>query len=167
MAVNTHVYHTVQLKSSVWVFMYLSVHILCMNDCTLPIHLNSNLHITSTLIWAIKCAVCLCTHSFLDCHRQVCQSVCDLHPCFLRTTQWNLFAEKTFPKRRSAFCNDCNRWKCFTTHFHSFVVINKIALNCIRLYFQLLSIPIFKKEPRVTLNSSLFHTAVCLVWRSV
>ena len=36
--------------------MYLSVHILCMNDCTLPIHLNSNLHITSTLIWAIKCA---------------------------------------------------------------------------------------------------------------
>lgn len=45
-------------KNSVWVFMYLSVHILCMNDCTLPIHLNSILHITSTLIWAIKCAVC-------------------------------------------------------------------------------------------------------------
>lgn len=30
---------------------------LCMNDCTLPIHLNSTLHITSTLIWAIKCVV--------------------------------------------------------------------------------------------------------------
>lgn len=120
--------------------MYLSVHILCMNDCTLPIHLNSNLHITSTLILAIKCAVCLCTHSFLDCHRQVCQSVRDLHPCFLRTTQWNLFAEKTFPKRRSAFCNDCNRWKCFTTHFHSFVVINKIALNCIHSYIAVKSL---------------------------
>lgn len=26
----------------------------------MPIHLNSILHITSTLIWAIKCAVCLC-----------------------------------------------------------------------------------------------------------
>lgn len=38
--------------------MYLSVYILCMNDCTLPIHLNSILHITSTLIWAIKCAIC-------------------------------------------------------------------------------------------------------------
>lgn len=61
----TPMYHTVQLKNSVWVFMYLSVHILCMNDCTLPIHLNSILHITSTLIWAIKCAVCLCTISFL------------------------------------------------------------------------------------------------------
>ena len=48
------------LKNSVWVLMYLSVHILCMNDCTLPIHLNSILHITSTLIWAIKCTVCLC-----------------------------------------------------------------------------------------------------------
>lgn len=45
--------------------MYLSVHILCMNDCTLPIHLNSILHITSTLIWAIKCAVCLCNFLFL------------------------------------------------------------------------------------------------------
>lgn len=41
-----------------------SVHVplrtfLCMNDCTLPIHLNSILHITSTLIWATKCVFCM------------------------------------------------------------------------------------------------------------
>lgn len=39
---------------------------LCMNDCTLPIHLNSILHITSTLIWATKCVfVRICVWVFL------------------------------------------------------------------------------------------------------
>lgn len=46
--------------------------------------------------------------------------------------------KKNYPKTWSAFYDDCNRWKCFTTHFHSFVVINKIALNCIFSYFPLL-----------------------------
>lgn len=45
--------------------MYLCTY-LCMNDCTLPVHLNSILHITSTLIWAIKCAVDLCTFVIFD-----------------------------------------------------------------------------------------------------
>lgn len=45
--------------------MYLCTY-LCMNDCTLPVHLNSILHITSTLIWAIKCAVDLCIFVIFD-----------------------------------------------------------------------------------------------------
>lgn len=38
---------------------------LCMNDCTLPIHLNSVLHITSTLIWASKCVFCISFFFFI------------------------------------------------------------------------------------------------------
>lgn len=56
------------LKIRVWESLYLSVHILCLNDCILPIHLNSILHITSTLIWAVKCAV-LSLRCFLFGHR--------------------------------------------------------------------------------------------------
>lgn len=45
--------------------MYLCTY-LCMNDCTLPAHLNGILHITSTLIWAVKCAVDLCIFVIFD-----------------------------------------------------------------------------------------------------
>lgn len=116
--------------------MYLSVHILCMNDCTLPIHLNSILHITSTLIWAIKCAVCFIF--FFDYHRQVCQLIHKHRPCCYNDKNRFCCWKKNVPKKWSAFYDDCNRWKCFTTHFHSCVVINKTALNCICYCFQLL-----------------------------
>lgn len=77
--------------------MYLSVHILCMNDCTLPIHLNSILHITSTLIWAIKCAVYLCTISLLTAiDRYANLSVNFIHVA--TTTKWILLLKKLSPK---------------------------------------------------------------------
>lgn len=59
--------------------MYLCTY-LCMNDCTLPVHLNSILHITSTLIWAIKCAVDLCIFVIFDAVNSW-QSVHELHLC--------------------------------------------------------------------------------------
>lgn len=64
-AVNAHVFCSAIEKKSGWVFMYLCTY-LCMNDCTPPVHLNSILHITSTLIWAIKCAVDLCIFVIFD-----------------------------------------------------------------------------------------------------
>lgn len=71
-----------------------------------------------------------------DCLRPVCQLIHELHPC--RYDKMGSVAEKNLPRRWSALYNDCNRWRCFATHFHSFVVINKVALNCIRSYFRLL-----------------------------
>lgn len=89
---------------------------------------------------------------FFDCRWQVYQSIHELHPrCDY--DKMDPVAEKHFPKRWSAFCDDCNRWKCFTTHFHSFVVINKTALNCIHLYFQFL-FKWFEKEMEVTFKGS-------------
>lgn len=84
--------------------MYLSVHILCMNDCTLPVHLNSILHITSTLIWATKCAVCLCTFSSLTAINNSYNSTCHQpQPCCYSDEQRILFSletnkQKKFPK---------------------------------------------------------------------
>lgn len=116
--------------------MCTSIHILCMNDCTLPIHLNSILHITSTLIWAIKCAVCLC-NSFQLRLPSTGTPIDPWSSSMLRQWLNGFFRWKNFPKRWSAFCDDCNRGKCFTTHFRSFVSINKVALNCICLYLKL------------------------------
>lgn len=134
----TPMYFTVQLKNSGWVFMYLCTY-LCMNDCTLPVHLNSILHITSTLIWAIKCAVDLCIFVIFDAvDRFANQSINFI--CVVTTTERILNGgKKTSTKLRwSAFYDDGNRWKCFTTHFHPSAVINKTALNCmyVQLFFQ-------------------------------
>lgn len=113
---------------------------LCMNDCTLPIHLNSILHITSTLIWATKCVFCmymclgfswflllLFFFSFLSLFTSQ-LSFHEFHWCCCNSWM-DPVAEMTFSRSWPAFYNDCKRWKCFTAHFRTFVVINKTALN--------------------------------------
>lgn len=132
---------------------------LCMNDCTLPIHLNSILHITSTLIWAIKCAVCIVLF-FLW-----------LPLTGMPTDPWtssvSLQRQKPIlllkcPKRWSASYNDCNRWKCFTTHFRSFVVINKVALKLwsVIAFRPLLSIYLFKWQVQFMERRKVLHSYV-------
>lgn len=99
-----------------------SPYILCMNDCTLPIHLNSTLHITSTLIWAIKCVFCTFVFVFIAVHIAV---VVPWLSLVLLRQQLGSCCWNDFPPQMTSL-DDRKRWKCFTTHFRTFVVINKL-----------------------------------------
>lgn len=138
-----------------------------MNDCTLPIHLNSTLHITSTLIWQLSVF-------FFVCFFSVCLFVCfspfasqllfhDFHWCCCDNST-DPVAEMTFPRRWPAFYDDCKKWKCFTTHFRTFVVINKTALNYICVAFRLLFFFSFLKTPNNLMNVENFFYHSIVWW---
>lgn len=128
-----------------------------MNDCILPIHLNSTLHITSTLIWQLSVFCCMFILLFCAVHIAVVVPWFSL--VFLDNSVAHV-AEMTFPRRWPAFYDDCKRWKCFTTHFRTFVVINKTALNYICV---LLSIAFLKKNPNRQMNVVNFLSFNCVM----
>lgn len=102
---------------------------LYMNDCTLPIHLNSVSHITSALIWTTKCVFLYVLFSFFLSFWWLLTSQLLFHEFHLRccNNRMDPVAEMTFPRSWPAFY--LNEWKGFTAHFRTSVLINKTALN--------------------------------------